>query len=121
MPDRQTRFDGIFPFQDMDIGAADGGCRDFDQRFAGTGFGDRFFIQYDFAGFDENGRFHGTHRMLLPYRFGNRTQNPVLHPADNTETTGRLRLCRCYPQGKSGYGTGAPLSYRVPAGHVSVQ
>ena len=87
MADGETGFDGIFPFQDMDIGTADGGRRDSDQRLAGADFGNGFFIQNDLAGFDEYCRFHGTHR-LISILVWNWAEKASFHPTGNTGVTG---------------------------------
>ena len=87
MTDDETGFDGIFPFQDMDIGTADGGRRDSDQRLAGADFGNGFFIQNDLAGFDEYCRFHGTHR-LISILVWNWAEKASFHPTGNTGVTG---------------------------------
>ena len=56
----------IFPFENMDVRAADRGGGDAHQRVVGADVGDGFIDQFDAAGFDEHRRFHAcNHGSLL--------------------------------------------------------
>ncbi len=58
MTDGQAAGHRIFAFENMDIGAADGGGGDPDQRVERAYIGNRFLTEYDLAGLDEYGGFH---------------------------------------------------------------
>ena len=58
VPDRQAAFHWIFALEDMDIGAANRGGRNPDQRVERTDVGNRLFAENDLAGLDKNCGFH---------------------------------------------------------------
>src|SRR5690606_14908967 len=66
--DRQARRDRILALEDVDVGAADGGGSDANERVVGTDIGDGFIGQLDAAGLDEySGFHHGSHWVLLAW------------------------------------------------------
>src|SRR5690606_33153351 len=65
---RQARRDRILALEDVDVGAADGGRGDANERVVGTDIGDGFIGQLDAAGLDEySGFHHGSHWVLLAW------------------------------------------------------
>src|SRR5690606_25996884 len=57
--DREALGDRIFALEDVDVGTADRGGGDADQRVVGPDIRNGLFDQFDTAGFDEYGGFHG--------------------------------------------------------------
>jgi hypothetical protein len=61
VPYRQAARNGILALEDMDVGAADGRRRDADQGIHRTDVRDRFLLEHDPSGLDEDGGFHLRH------------------------------------------------------------
>jgi hypothetical protein len=67
MSDDASFGDGVLAFEDVDIGAADGGGGDAEKRVARADLGDRLVFQNDAAWLDKDSGFHGsasTERVL---------------------------------------------------------
>jgi hypothetical protein len=64
MADGQARLDRIFTLEDVDIGAADRGRRDADQRIGRPHFRNRLFPEFDLSGSLEDQRLHACHDAL---------------------------------------------------------
>ena len=59
--DGQAGSDRVFTLENVDVGAADGGRGDAQQRIVGTNLGDGLVLQFDAARLDEHGGFHHGH------------------------------------------------------------
>jgi len=64
--DGQAGSDRVFTLENVDIGAADGGRGDAQQRIVGTNLGDGLVLQFDAARLDEHGGFHHGHGATPP-------------------------------------------------------
>jgi hypothetical protein len=66
MPDREPLGDGILPFQDMNVGAADRRRGDPDQGIERSNIRDRLLVEHDAVRFHEDGGLHFRgHGVLL--------------------------------------------------------
>ena len=66
MANGQATLHRVLTFQDMDIGAADRGGGHAHQGIVGADFRNRFIVNFDTAGFNEDGRFHHGRHGSLP-------------------------------------------------------
>ena len=72
--DRQPTLDGVFPLQNVDIGATDGCGRDADQRIKGADIRDTLVLEHDPVGFNENRCLHHLgHVRFLRFEFVRRS------------------------------------------------